>query len=383
MWAEPGTGTWRHTSRGCNKGCILPQGSYEQTGHQMIWFNFKRTCVGNPCSSAKPAETFSPSTCPDYQCEFLHCISSLPLCDWHICHSGTTIPNASQPSCAVCGVSDCWQLGAAVSRVVLFVVLTPLLLHQSEGAGLPPSWKHLDNAVVGHMYCRQEDLRGQGAAARNFKWRLPENILHPLDYPSFTGWHRQQRKLLRWPEFHIKELTFSACLQTEWMIFWSNWIFLPGLFREDFYFIPGPLLKGDHDLPYIVWGVVWSFCSLRASLPQGLFQRNLYGKCIINRAYFSFQVDIILFIFFIIILFIWCHGNTSAQAGSIQLHVKKGNFIQAVLPQPLICLVAEFNSENLFLPSISELTDVKHRQCRSDGLVVPASLPCFQLLNHI
>lgn len=69
----------------------------------------------------------------------------------------------------------------------------------------------------------------------------------------------------------------------------------------------------------------------------------------------------------------------------IPLHrqVEKGNFIQAVLPQPLICLVREFNSENLFLPSISELTDVKHRQCRSDGLVVPASLPCFQLLNHI
>lgn len=36
----------------------------------MNWFNFKRTCVGNPCSNAKPAETFSPSTRTDYQCEF-------------------------------------------------------------------------------------------------------------------------------------------------------------------------------------------------------------------------------------------------------------------------------------------------------------------------
>lgn len=54
--------------------------------------------------------------------------------------------------------------------------------------------------------------------------------------------------------------------------------------------------------------------------------------------------DYLVYLFF---LFIWCHGDTSAQAGRIQLHAEKGNFIQAVLLQPLICLVANFSSENL------------------------------------
>lgn len=36
----------------------------------MIWFHSQRTCIGNPSSSAKPAETFSPSKCPDHQCGF-------------------------------------------------------------------------------------------------------------------------------------------------------------------------------------------------------------------------------------------------------------------------------------------------------------------------
>lgn len=56
----------------------------------------------------------------------LHCISCLPLCDWHFCHSGKKIPNAgsaycwatlqpSRPSCTACCVLDCLQLRAAVS----------------------------------------------------------------------------------------------------------------------------------------------------------------------------------------------------------------------------------------------------------------------------
>lgn len=122
--------------------------------------------------------------------------------------------------CVECLTVGSWDL--QLPEWFFFVVLTPHLLLQREGAGLPPSWRHLDNAVVGH---RQGDLTGQGTSARNFKWRLPKNILHSPDYPSFTGWHRQRRKLLRWPEFHIKELTYSACLQTEWMIFQSNWTF--------------------------------------------------------------------------------------------------------------------------------------------------------------
>lgn len=91
----------------------------------------------------------------------------------------------------------------------------------------------------------------------------------------------------------------------------------------------------------------------------------------------------LVYSFFLIILFIWCHGDTSAQAGSIQLHAERETSPKQFYYSPLICLLEEFNSENLFLPSMSELTDVKHRRCRSDGLVVPASLPCFQLLNHI
>lgn len=230
----------------------------------MIWFNFKRTRIGSPCSSAKPAEAFSPSTYPDYQCEFALYqqlttvrLTYLPFRykDPKFWFNLLCCRLPSPPvQCVLCLTGGSW--GLQLPEWFFSVLLTPHLLHQREGAGLPPSWRHLDSSVVGHMQCRQGDLRGQGTAARNFKWKPPKNILHPLDHPNFTGWHRQQGKLLRWPEFHIKELTFSACLQTEWMIFWSNFSFLPGLFREDFYLVPGPSLRGDRGLPYIVWGVV-------------------------------------------------------------------------------------------------------------------------------
>ena len=126
MWPEPGTGMPLVLAI---RSAYLPYASYEKTGHQMIWFHIKKTHTGYPCSSAKPAEWFPPSTCSDYQCEFA-LISSLPLYDWYFCHSGTKIPNdgsaycwttlqASQPRCTACCVLDCLQLRAAVSRVVL------------------------------------------------------------------------------------------------------------------------------------------------------------------------------------------------------------------------------------------------------------------------
>lgn len=106
---------------------ILPHGTNEKTGHQMIWFNFKRTCISNLCSNAKPAETFSPSTCPDYQCEFalyqqlttvLTGIFAIQVQRTQMLVQPAEL-QASQPSCAVCCVSDCWQLGAAATRMVL------------------------------------------------------------------------------------------------------------------------------------------------------------------------------------------------------------------------------------------------------------------------
>lgn len=170
MWAEPGSGTWRHISHGCNKGHILPHGSYEKTGHQMIWLNFKRTCIDNPCSSAKSAEIFSPSTCPDYQCEFaqyqqlatvLTGVFAIQV-QWSQMLIQPAVLQASQPSCAVWGVSDCWQLRAEASRVLLLCGAHTSLAASKQGAVLPLSWRHLDNSVAGHMYCMQGDLRDRG-----------------------------------------------------------------------------------------------------------------------------------------------------------------------------------------------------------------------------
>lgn len=46
-------------------------------------------------------------------------------------------------------------------------------------------------------------------------------------------------------------------------------------------------------------------------------------------------------------LFLYYGGHTSAQAGRIQLNAEKSNSIQAVLPQPLISLTADFSSDIL------------------------------------
>jgi len=66
----------------------------------------------------------------------------------------------------------------------------------------------------------------------------------------------------------------------------------------------------------------------------------MHLDCIINRTYFSFQIEIILFTYFF-----YLFGATGIplhrQVGFSCMH-KKGNFIQVVLLQLLICLAADF-----------------------------------------
>lgn len=66
---------------------------------------------------------------------------------------------------------------------------------------------------------------------------------------------------------------------------------LPGLFREDFYFVPGPPLKGDHDLPYSVSDVVWSFFQLESLCLRDCFR----GTYMTIASSLHYKQDIFLF----------------------------------------------------------------------------------------
>lgn len=104
-------------------------------------------------------------------------------------------------------------------------------------------------------------------------------------------------KVMRVPHQGVNLFSFPVDRMDDFLV---KLDFLPGLFREDLYFVPGPPLKGDHDALYFL-RCIWSFCLVRVSASEIVSEEltwQLHVVCIIDRTYASFQVDIILFTFF-------------------------------------------------------------------------------------
>lgn len=264
------------------RSACLPYTRYWKTRHHLIWLKYKRTCTGNPCYSAKPAETVPPSTCSCYQ---LIC-TTFPM--WHlaflshryrdpkVCISLLLNNAAGFPALQN---SNYWQLRAIVSRVVPLSDAYRLhLLHESSRVVVPPPCRHKDNACNAVW----KILEAEGC----YQKRKVETL---SKHSPVTGLSQFQRRT-HTPKEMIKDGMSSIWKSSPFLLVprWSGWLSglthscLPGLCKK-ISVLSLDLLVKDTCL-YLSWSAVYCMrCNQEFVVHLESFHPRanitLHGKC--------------------------------------------------------------------------------------------------------